>query len=65
MTADDSDVYQATWELVELAPLKKTGRNDGKSPRSFIDVDAFRRLVKRGFDGRPKDVRDADREEVE
>jgi hypothetical protein len=50
--------YQARWEPIEPEPRRNTGRKDGTSGRNFMDTDAFRRLAKRGFDGRPKDTRE-------
>jgi hypothetical protein len=59
-TTDTEESYdQGTREHIRPEPVKDRGRKDGRSPRNFIDIEAFRRLAKRGFDGRPKDVRDA------
>jgi hypothetical protein len=56
---DDSTTTQQGKFAWEDIPPSRTARRGGKErPREIVDVGAFRRLVKRGFDGRPKDARE-------
>jgi hypothetical protein len=58
----EEEYAQGTWEHIK--PPKRIGRRkDGRAPRNFIDVEAFARLAKRGFDGSPQDAREEEEDE--
>jgi hypothetical protein len=46
---------QFTWQ--DLEPNEKKRRKEPRR-REILDIAAFRKLIARGFDGRPKDTRE-------
>jgi hypothetical protein len=53
---EDHDQGAFRWERLE-----RKGQKGTRPSRGIIDVGAFRKLIARGFDARPKDVKESDR----